>query len=113
MDIPAGDGPGQRFAFSGDGYYLKSSAEMRELWRELPEACDNTLLVAERCNVEFTEGNGTYMPRFPCPPGENEDSWLVKEVEKGRQYRYSAGVSDEVRAQADFEVGVITQMGFA
>ena len=49
----------------------------------LPEACDNTLLIAERCDVSFTEGNGTYMPRFPCPPGENEDSWLVKEVEKG------------------------------
>ncbi len=88
MDIPAGDGPGQRFAFSGDGYYLKSAAEMRELWRDFPEACDNTLLIAERCDVEFTEGNGTYMPRFPCPPGEDETSWLVKEVEKGLRFRY-------------------------
>ncbi len=112
MDIPAGDGPGQRFAFSGDGYYLKSAAEMRELWRDLPEACDNTLLIAERCDVEFTEGNGTYMPRFPCPEGENEDSWLVKEVEKGLRFRYPGGISPEVRKQADFEVGVITQMGF-
>jgi DNA polymerase-3 subunit alpha len=112
MDIPAGDGPGQRFAFSGDGYYLKSSAEMREIWRELPEACDNTLLIAERCDVRFTEGNGTFMPRFPCPEGENEDSWLVKEVEKGLRFRYPQGIPDEVRRQADFEVGVITQMGF-
>ncbi|MGZ4454442.1 MAG: DNA polymerase III subunit alpha [Nocardioides sp.] len=112
MDIPAGDGPGQRFAFSGDGYYLKSAAEMRELWRDLPEACDNTLLIAERCDVAFTEGNGTYMPRFPCPPGENEDSWLVKEVEKGLRFRYPNGIPDKVRKQADFEVGVITQMGF-
>ena len=112
MDIPAGDGPGQRFAFSGDGYYLKSAAEMRELWRDFPEACDNTLLIAERCDVSFTEGNGTYMPRFPCPPGENEDSWLVKEVERGLHARYPAGVPDKVRAQAEFELGVITQMGF-
>jgi len=112
MDIPAGDGPGQRFAFSGDGYYLKSAAEMREIWRDLPEACDNTLLVAERCDVAFTEGNGTYMPRFPCPPGESEDSWLVKEVERGLQVRYPRGVPDEVRKQAEFELGVITQMGF-
>jgi len=112
MDIPAGDGPGQRFAFSGTGYYLKSAAEMRQIWRELPEACDNTLLVAERCDVEFTEGNGTYMPRFPCPAGENEDSWLVKEVEKGLHFRYPGGVPDDVRKQAEFEVGVITQMGF-
>ena len=86
MDIPAGDGPGQRFAFTGDGYYLKSAAEMRELWVDrhgLREACDNTLLVAERCDVTFTEGNGTFMPRFPCPPGEDETSWLLKEVESG------------------------------
>ena len=115
MDIPAGDGPGQRFAFNGDGYYIKSPAEMRALWADkygLPEACDNTLLIAERCDVSFTEGNGTYMPRFPCPPGENEDSWLVKEVEKGLQFRYPNGIPDDVRKQANFEVGVITQMGF-
>ena len=112
MDIPAGDGPGQRFAFNGDGYYLKSAAEMRELWRDFPEACDNTLLIAERCDVSFTEGNGTYMPRFPCPEGENEDSWLVKEVERGLHVRYPGGIPDDVRKQADFEIGVITQMGF-
>ena len=116
MDIPAGDGPGQRFAFSGDGYYLKSAAEMRELWVDrhgLREACDNTLLIAERCDVTFTEGNGTYMPRFPCPPGEDETSWLLKEVEDGLRFRYPGGTTDEHRKRAEFELGVITQMGFS
>ena len=47
--------------------------EMRHLFRDHPEACDNTLLIAERCEVSFTEGEGHYMPRFPCPEGENED----------------------------------------
>ncbi|MEN8704563.1 MAG: DNA polymerase III subunit alpha [Nocardioides marinisabuli] len=115
MDIPAGDGPGQRFAFSGDGYYIKSAEEMRALWADryqLREACDNTLLIAERCDVEFSEGVGKYMPKFPCPPGENEDSWLVKEVERGLQFRYPNGIPHEVRKQAEFELGVITQMGF-
>jgi DNA polymerase-3 subunit alpha len=112
MDIPAGDGPGQRFAFNGDGYYLKSSAEMREVWRELPEACDNTLLVAERCDVEFTEGNGTYMPRFPCPDGHTEETWLIEEVERGLARRYPDGVSAEVRDRTSFELGVILKMGF-
>ena len=115
MDIPAGDGPGQRFAFSGDGYYLKSAEEMRAIWDGtygLREACDNTLLIAERCDVKFSEAPGKYMPRFPCPPGENEDSWLVKEVERGLQARYPGGVPDEVRRQAEYEIGVITQMGF-
>ena len=41
----------KRFKFDGDGYYIKSAAEMRELWRDFPEACDNTLLIAERCDV--------------------------------------------------------------
>ena len=105
----------KRFKFDGDGYYIKSAAEMRELWADrngLPEACDNTLLIAERCDVEFTEGNGTYMPRFPVPEGEDENSWFVKEVEKGLRYRYPDGIPDEVRKQADFEIGVITGMGF-
>ncbi|MQW76450.1 DNA polymerase III subunit alpha [Nocardioides sp. dk4132] len=116
MDIPAGDGPGQRFAFSGDGYYIKSPAEMRELWvdkYDLREACDNTLLIAERCEVEFTEGIGTYMPQFPVPEGETEDSWLIKEVKHGLARRYPGGVPEKSRQQADFEIGVITQMGFS
>ena len=105
----------KRFRFNGDSYYIKSPAEMRELWADrngLPEACDNTLLIAERCDVEFTEGNGTYMPRYPCPEGEDENSWFVKEVEKGLGFRYPHGIPDDVRKQADFEVDVITRMGF-
>ena len=80
-----------RFKFDGDGYYLKSPAEMRALFAELPEACDNTLAIAERCDISFTEGTGTYMPRYPCPPGENEESWFVREVETGLQRRVPAG----------------------
>ncbi|HKF87422.1 MAG TPA: DNA polymerase III subunit alpha, partial [Propionibacteriaceae bacterium] len=102
-----------RFKFEGDSYYLKSPAEMRALFAELPEACDNTLAIAERCDISFTEGNGTYMPRFPCPPGESEDSWFVKEVEAGLRRRYPAGIPDDVRDQAAFETDVIISMGFA
>ncbi len=104
----------KRFKFNGDSYYIKSPAEMRELWGErygLPEACDNTLLIAERCEVSFDE-SANFMPRFPVPEGETEDTWFVKEVEKGLRFRYPDGVTDEVRKQADFEIGVITQMGF-
>ena len=100
-----------RFQFSGSGYYLKSAAEMRHIFRELPEACDNTLLIAERCDVEFNT-SANYMPRFPVPEGESEDSWFVKEVERGLQYRYPGGVPDDVRKQAEYEIGVIVQMGF-
>ncbi len=102
-----------RFKFDGDGYYLKSPAEMRALFAELPEACDNTLAIAERCDISFTEGAGTYMPRYPCPPGENEESWFVREVETGLQRRFPLGIPDDVRQQAKFETEVILSMGFA
>jgi DNA polymerase-3 subunit alpha len=84
---------------------------MRELFRDHPDACDNTLLIAERCEVSFNTG-ANYMPRFPCPPGEDETSWLVKEVATGLDYRYPGGVPDKVRTQADYELEVITSMGF-
>ncbi|ANS78261.1 DNA polymerase III alpha subunit [Serinicoccus hydrothermalis] len=96
-----------RFQFNGDGYYLKSAAEMREVWRELPEACDNTLLVADRCDISFTEGEGRYMPRFPVPEGEDETSWFIKEVESGLHKRFPEGVPDYARKQAEYESGVI------
>lgn len=69
-----------RFKLDGDGYYLKSPAEMRELWRDFPEACDNTLLIAERCESTFAEGRNL-MPHFQVPDGETEDTWFVKQVE--------------------------------
>lgn len=100
-----------RFKFDGDGYYLKSASEMRHLFRELPEACDNTLLIAERCSSEFNT-SANYMPRYPVPEGENEESWFVKEIERGLHYRYPDGIPDAVRAQAEYETGVIVQMGF-
>ncbi|MBA8795182.1 DNA polymerase-3 subunit alpha [Friedmanniella endophytica] len=101
-----------RFKLDGDGYYLKSPAEMRALFAELPEACDNTLEIAERCNVEFTHGEGRYMPRFPCPPGYDETSWFLHEVEEGLRQRYPDGVSAAVRAQTDFETEVIIGKGY-
>lgn len=56
------DEPG-RFKFDGTGYYLKSAEEMRELFKDIPEACDNTLEIAERCNVMFDDHeDGAFMP---------------------------------------------------
>ncbi|MDQ3095665.1 MAG: DNA polymerase III subunit alpha, partial [Actinomycetota bacterium] len=100
-----------RFKLDGDSYYLKTPAEMRELFRDLPDACDNTLLIAERCDVTFAEGRNL-MPRFPVPEGETEQTWFVKEVEVGLTRRFPDGVTTGVRERADFEVGVILQMGF-
>ncbi|WAC68293.1 DNA polymerase III subunit alpha [Microbacterium sp. SL75] len=101
----------KRFKFDGDGYYVKSPAEMRQVFRDHPEACDNTLLIAERCDVEF-DTSANYMPRFPVPDGETEGSWMIKEVENGLHDRYPGGIPDAVRKQAEYETDVILQMGF-
>ena len=101
----------KRFKFDADNFYLRSPEEMYSIFGDIPGACENTLEIAERCNVEFnTKAN--YMPNFPVPEGENEESWFVKEVEKGLHYRFPDGVPDKVRKQAEYEVGVITSMGF-
>ncbi|UYN84942.1 MAG: DNA polymerase III subunit alpha [Microcella sp.] len=101
-----------RFKFDADEFYLKSPAQMRDLFRDHPEACDNTLLIAERVDVAFNT-SANYMPRFPVPDGETEDSWFEKEVERGLAVRYPGGVPDAVRERAAYEIGVITQMGFS
>ena len=89
-----------RFKFDGEGYYLQSPQEMRYTWREFPEACDNTLRVAEMCEVSFTEGEGRFMPRFPCPAGEDEASWFVREVQRGLGERFPGGIPQYAQTQA-------------
>lgn len=99
-----------RFKFDSDEFYLKTAAQMRHLFRDHPEACDNTLLIAERCEVNFIKRD--LMPRFPVPEGETEASWFQKEVDAGMRRRFPGGVDDAHLAQAKYEVDVITQMGF-
>ncbi|MBH0054314.1 MULTISPECIES: DNA polymerase III subunit alpha [unclassified Salinibacterium] len=99
-----------RFKFDSNEFYLKTAAEMRSLFREHPEACDNTLLIAERSEISF-EGRDL-MPRFPVPEGETEATWFEKEVARGMNKRFNNAPSDAHLAQAKYEVDVIQQMGF-
>ncbi len=73
---------------TGTGYYLKTAAEMRELFSELPEACDNTLLIAERVEpYDEVFDNVDEMPQFPdVPEGETQESWLRKECLQGPRH---------------------------
>lgn len=100
----------KRFKFDSNEFYLKSAAEMRNVFRDHPESCDNTLLIAERCETSFAKRD--LMPRFPVPEGETEASWFSKEVDLGLAKRFPDGVSDKHVAQAKYEVDVIIQMGF-
>ncbi|WP_329368647.1 DNA polymerase III subunit alpha [Streptomyces sp. NBC_00669] len=104
-----------RLKFAGSGYYLKSAAEMRELFAELPEACDNTLLIAER--IEPYDEVFAYvdqMPQYPdVPKGETQESWLRKEVLKGLAVRYGDPIPAEVTERFETEMKVIGPMGFS
>ncbi len=105
-----------RLKFDGSGYYIKSPAEMRALWADkhgMPEACDNTLLIAERCEVEFTESTGGYMARADIPAGETEESWFAKEVWRGIEARYPGDrLTAEVRDRVEMELTIISQKGY-
>jgi DNA polymerase-3 subunit alpha len=101
----------KRFKFDNDEFYLKSPAQMRELFIDLPEACDNTLLIAERCNVKLREDENL-MPAFAVPPGETEDSWLRKEAERGLVNRFGNRATEEHRTRLNYELDVMIKMGF-
>jgi DNA polymerase-3 subunit alpha len=99
-----------RFKFDSEEFYLKSAAQMRSLFRDHPESCDNTLLIAERVDVSFEHRN--LMPRFPVPEGETEASFFEKAVAEGMNRRFNDAPSPEHLARAQYEVDVIKQMGF-
>ena len=78
-----------RFKFDAEEFYLKSPAQMRELLRELPEACDNTLAIAERCTVDI-ELDQRLIPRYPTPDVEPESAYLRRLVDEGVRARYGS-----------------------
>ena len=85
---------------------------MREIFKDVEVACDNTLLVAQRCNVTLRE-NENLLPKFPVPQGESEDSWLIKEAKRGLLERFPNGAPAEYQSRLEYELGVMTKMGFA
>ncbi|MFM8352666.1 MAG: DNA polymerase III subunit alpha [Actinomycetales bacterium] len=101
----------KRFRFDARDFYVKSAAQMRQEWAEFPEACDNTLLIAQRCDVTFAEG-ASLLPRFSVPEGHTEQTWLVEEVERGLVARFGSSVPAQVRERAQYEVQMVAQMGF-
>ncbi|WP_285774717.1 DNA polymerase III subunit alpha [Microtetraspora sp. NBRC 13810] len=103
-----------RFRFGGTGYYIKTAEEMRALWdAEVPGACDNTLLIADRIgDYDEVFAHRDLTPRFPVPDGESESSWLRKETLDGARRRYGGHPPQEVLDRIDYELSVIDAMGF-
>ncbi len=101
----------KRFKFDNDEFYLKTAAQMRELFKDIPGACDNTLLIAERCNVTLREGENL-LPRFEVPTGESEDSWLRSLSHKGLIARLGDRITSGHTERLDYELDVMIKMGF-
>lgn len=99
-----------RFKLDTPEFYVKSAAQMRELFADFPEACDNTLLIAERTQVDFKARN--LMPKFPVPDGETESTWFAKEVHRGLSQLFHGNVPKTHLDQADYEIDVINKMNF-
>ena len=101
----------KRFKFENSEFYLKSASEMRKIFSEIPESCDNTLLIAERCNITMRE-NENLLPKYPVPNGDSEEVWLRKEANRCLADRLAGKIPAEYQERLDYELGVMIKMGF-
>ena len=100
-----------RLKFANDEFYLKSEDEMRALFRETPEAVDNTAKIAERCNAAFEFGK-LHLPEFQPPAGKTPEQYLRELCAKGLEERFPDRVTDELRERLEHELSVIVKMGY-
>lgn len=100
-------------SYEGSQYYFKSAEEMCQLFADRPEALENTLRIAERCNVDL-ELEVPHLPPFDLPPGYADlDAYLGELALQGARERYGEPLPAEVRERLEYELGVIAQMGYA
>ena len=99
--------------------YLRSTDEMIELFSEIPEAIENTMAIAKRCNLELTLGKN-YLPDFPVPEGFNQDEWLIHQAKEGLGLRLVIEDDEDLhevqgvyQERLELELDVIIEMGFS
>ncbi len=101
-----------RMRMTDDSYFLRSPLEMSKLFSEVPDAISNTLLIAERCNVDLGF-KGYHLPEFPVPEGHTAESYLRSLCEAGAEIRYGDDCdSQRVRERLNYELSVVNSMGF-
>ena len=103
----------KRFKFEGEEHYLKTAAEMRQLFGEYPDSCDNTLWIAERANTSIEFGKYV-LPDFPIPAGFADDRAYLEHLARlGATERWGAQIPPAVVERLAYELKVICDMGFA
>ncbi len=101
-----------RMRMTDDTYYLRTPAEMARIFSEVPEAISNTVLIAERCEVDLGF-KGYHLPDFPVPDGYNAETYLRKLCEDGLKIRYGDHWQDQViQERLEYELDIIHTMGF-
>lgn len=101
-----------RMKFSTDQFYFKSPEEMKEAFGDAPEAIRNTVLIAERCNVEFRLGENL-LPRYDVPTGDSPEAYMAALAQMGLERRFRGGIPEGYQERLDREIDVIRKMGFA
>ena len=102
---------GDAFEFKTDRFYLQSEEEMRTLFAECPEACDNTNKIAEMCDVEFSFGE-TKLPRYSLPEGQLGVDYFRALCMDGLRENYGDAPAPEILERLDYELKTITHMGY-
>ena len=102
-----------RLKFHGDQHYLKTANEMRYVFKDVEVACDNTLWIAERADVEIEFGN-PLLPDFPLPDEfEDDDQYLQHLTLQGARERWGEQLSEEISDRLAYELRVMSDMGFS
>ncbi len=101
----------KRFRMPGDFFYLRSPEEMAELYRDIPEALENTEHIAAMCHLELDFGR-LHLPEIDLPPGKTADQFLADLCRQGLPQRYSQP-TEEVTERLDYELEVIKETQFA
>ena len=99
-----------RMRFQTDEFYFKSPQEMKKRFKDFPEAIENTLEIASRCNLEL-DFKQTHLPKYTPPAGETKEEFLGKLCEEGLKRRYSK-ITPQIRTRVEEELKTITKMGF-
>lgn len=99
-----------RMRFPNDEFYLKSEDEMRKIFASVPEAVDNTKIIADKCDVEFEFGK-LHLPEFKAPDNMENKEYLRHLCYKGLEERYK-DITDELTERLEYELSIIEQMGY-
>lgn len=101
-----------RMSMLDEDFSLKSPEEVKEAWKDHPEAVDNTQKVADMCDISFEFGKNK-LPRFPLPKNQTPDEALKELCEDGLKQRYGKDIPSNAHERLTYELGVISQTGFS